>query len=382
MTTQASRFQRYLLPGLAFKSAVIGGGYATGRELAEFFLPSGPWGGLAAMTLSMVVWSVVCILTFLLARAIRAYDYRSFFQHLLGRGWWTFEVAYLALIVVVLAVFGAAAGELASTMFDWPRLVGTLLLVVVITAVVRAGTTAVERLFKLMSLFMYVVYALAACLILFRFGDDAMARMSSSSGLGPRWALDGLTYAGYNVFAAVSTLIVVRHLLCRRDAVVAGALAGPLAIVPAMVFYVCMLAFLPDIADAPLPSDVMLGKLGLPWFQWLFRLMIMVALLETGVALMASVDARIRSNWRERTGTEPGTALRTALVAAILLGAVFLADAIGLVALIAKGYRLLAYAVLATYVVPLLLYASKQLWTRRGDAFGPAVAPSTARSVG
>ena len=37
-----SRFQRFVLPGLAFKAVVIGGGYATGRELAEFFLPAGP----------------------------------------------------------------------------------------------------------------------------------------------------------------------------------------------------------------------------------------------------------------------------------------------------------------------------------------------------
>jgi len=44
----SSRFQRFLLPGFAFKAVVIGGGYATGRELAEFFLPSGPWGGVAA----------------------------------------------------------------------------------------------------------------------------------------------------------------------------------------------------------------------------------------------------------------------------------------------------------------------------------------------
>ena len=52
-TGGSSIFQRYLLPGFAFKAVVIGGGYATGRELAEFFLPSGAWGGLAAMALSM-----------------------------------------------------------------------------------------------------------------------------------------------------------------------------------------------------------------------------------------------------------------------------------------------------------------------------------------
>src|ERR1044072_7007374 len=44
----SSAFQRFVLPGLAFKAVVIGGGYATGREIAEFFLPAGPWGGVGA----------------------------------------------------------------------------------------------------------------------------------------------------------------------------------------------------------------------------------------------------------------------------------------------------------------------------------------------
>lgn len=59
MSASPSRFQRFLLPGLAFKSVVIGGGYATGRELAEFFLPSGPNGGMMGMLLTMAIWSVV-----------------------------------------------------------------------------------------------------------------------------------------------------------------------------------------------------------------------------------------------------------------------------------------------------------------------------------
>jgi len=95
----------------------------------------------------------------------------------------------------------------------------------------------------------------------------------------------------------------------------------------------------------------------------------MVALVETGVTLMASVDGRISVNWKERTGAAPGRGMRVAIIAAILLMAVFLADGIGLVALIAKGYRLLAYAILATYVVPLLAYSAWQIWTRRGQAF-------------
>src|ERR1700689_5832497 len=85
--SKSSWFQRYLLPGFAFKAVVIGGGYATGRELAEFFLPSGPQGGLLAILLAMVIWSVVCAVTFCLASATKSWTFRTFFQPALGPFW-------------------------------------------------------------------------------------------------------------------------------------------------------------------------------------------------------------------------------------------------------------------------------------------------------
>ena len=64
-------FQRYLLPGFVFESAVIAGGYATGRELVQFFLPAGPWGGVLGMIVSMLFWSAVLMVSFELARMAR-----------------------------------------------------------------------------------------------------------------------------------------------------------------------------------------------------------------------------------------------------------------------------------------------------------------------
>src|SRR5258707_13787981 len=92
-TKSPTWFQRFLLPGFAFKAVVIGGGYATGRELAEFFLPSGPWGGIAAMLLAMLIWSAVCGTTFLFAPAGGARGYLSFFHSLPGRGWIAVAIA-------------------------------------------------------------------------------------------------------------------------------------------------------------------------------------------------------------------------------------------------------------------------------------------------
>jgi uncharacterized membrane protein YkvI len=48
-------FQRYLLPGFAFKALVIGGGYTTGRELAEFFMPCGVRAGLCGMMVATAI---------------------------------------------------------------------------------------------------------------------------------------------------------------------------------------------------------------------------------------------------------------------------------------------------------------------------------------
>ncbi len=182
-TPSSSWFQRLLLPGLAFKAAVIGGGYATGRELAEYFIPSGPQGGVLAILVAMVCWSALCALTFVLAHATRSYDYRSFFNTLLGPFGFVFEIAYLVFMVLILAVFGAAAGAIGEAMFGWPKLVGTLLLVSGIGLFTAFGNHSVERLFKWVSFFLYGIYALFVVFVLTKFGSQAMQNFSAPAPL-------------------------------------------------------------------------------------------------------------------------------------------------------------------------------------------------------
>ncbi len=369
MAASASRprstwFQRLLLPGFAFKAVVIGGGYATGRELAEFFLPSGPWGGLAGMVLSMLVWSIVCAVTFEFARVSQAFDYRSFFQQLLGPFWLLFEIAYVLFVILILSVFGAAAGAIGAATLGLPMLAGTLALAAAIALVATFGNASVERLFKYVTFLLYGVYALFVVLSLSRFGDRVAASLSVPADTNG-WALGGLTYASYNVVGAVVILPVLRHLASRRDAVVAGLIAGPLAMLPALLFFTCMLAFYPAIAQQTLPSDFLLTQLRLPAFHLLFQLMIFAALLESGTGSVHAINERIAAAWRRQRGIELSHAARAGLAAALLTGCIFVADRFGLVALIGSGYRLLAYALLAVYIGPLLTVGVFRL--ARGD---------------
>lgn len=348
-----SWFQRFLLPGFAFKAVVIGGGYSTGREIAEFFVPLGPWGGVAAMALAMLLWSVICVVTFLLARRIGAHDYRPFFRALLGRGWIAFEGAYVFFFILILAVYGAAAGALGTAMFGWPTIAGVLLLMALIAAFTAFGNASVEWLFKYASFFLYGVYALFVIFGFQRFGAAIGASFGSAAPGTGGWAGAGITYASYNAVAAAVVLPTLRHLTSDRDAVVSGVLAGPLAIVPALLFFCCMMAFYPAIGAEVLPADFMLRQMGAPLLHGAFQVMIFTALLQSSVSSVHAVNERIAGVLAER-GRAFGPALRFACTAAILVIAVFAAAQFGLVALIAKGYRVLAWLLIATFLLPLL----------------------------
>jgi len=358
----SSAFQRFVLPGLAFKAVVIGGGYATGREIAEFFLPAGPWGGLAGLTLATLVWSLVCAITFVFARRLRERDYRSFFRALLGRAWPVFEIAYVLFVVLILAVFGAAAGAIAAAIFGVTPLVGTLCLMASIALGTAFGNQTVERVFTWVSVLLYGVYAAFVVFALSAFGDRISETFATAQGWNAGWLSGGLTYAGYNIVGAVVILPVTRHLTSDRDAVIAGITAGPLAMLPAFLFFICMCAFLPAIAGEALPSDYLLARLDHPWFRYLFQTMIFAALLESGTGAVHAINERVSNVWRARTGAALGSRARGAFALALLALCMLIADRVGLVALIANGYRALAYLLIAVYVVPLLTIG---LWRLR-----------------
>ena len=351
--SRAARLNRLLLPAFAFKAVVIGGGYATGREIAEYFLPYGPRGGLLAMALAALLWSAVCALTFVFARATQSADYQSFFRALLGRFAFVFEIVYLLLAVLLLSVFGAAAGVLGTALFGGPAIAGTLALAAGIAAAVCRGTGGVEVVFRVVTFLLYGTYGVFFAVCVVQFGGRIGATLSAAHAVPATWPIGGITYASYNIVGAVVILPVLRHLATPREAVVAGLICGPFAMLPALLFFVCMLAAYPAIGGAALPATVLLDRLNIPAFRVLFQLMIFAALLESGTGIVHAVNERFAHAWTARQGRALPSGARLGFAAVLLFFAAFIADRFGLVALIARGYRLIAAALLCVYVLPL-----------------------------
>ena len=226
------------------------------------------------------------------------------------------------------------------------------------------GNPSVERLFKYVSFLLYGVYVLFVALALTHFGARIPAGFATPAPMDG-WVLGGVTYASYNIVGAIVILPVLRHLTSDRDAVIAGLIAGPLAMIPALMLCCCMIAYYPQIASQTLPTDFLLQRMGVPWFHVLFQLMIFAALLESGTGAVHAINERIDNAWRRRHQVPLAHSARLGIALATLAGCMLLAQRFGLVTLIAKGYRGLAVLFLLVYVLPLLTLGVGRLWHRR-----------------
>jgi uncharacterized membrane protein YkvI len=361
-------FTRLLLPGFVFQSVVIAGGYGTGRELVEFFLTLGPAGGLKAMLVATLTWSAVCAVSFEFARVVRGYDYRRFFRELLGPGWVLFEICYVALLAVVLAVIAAAAGSMLRETFGLPYAIGVLGITAAVGWLVFAGSRTIERTTALWSLVLYAVYVVFFAWSLRQTGGTEPALPSEPAGSG--WLVGGLKYAAYNVAVIPAVLFTIRHARSRRDAVAAGVLAGPIAMIPGFLFYQAMVPHYPAIVDQALPAVYLLGLLDARWFLIVYQVVLFGTLIETGTGMIHAVNERVASAFAERRRSLPRW-VRPAVAVLLLLAATGLAR-FGLVALIARGYGTLTWAFLAVFVLPVLTWG---VW-RLSRMPQPAAAPS------
>ena len=351
-TIKRSFFSKYLLPGFVFQSVIIGGGYGTARELVEYFLRFGPVGGLLGMLLiTMVVWSVFLALTFEFTRLFRTYDYRTFFKELLGPFWPGFDLIYLCLLIIILAVLGSASGVLLRDNFGLPYLIGVIIMLAVVAYLTFKGTRIIEKFLSVWSIILYFVFALLLVFTLIKFGP-AVRESLSNSQIEPGWAISGFKYSFYNIASAVGVLFCLKHLETRKEALTAGFLGGIIAIVPALLLYISILGYYPGILKEELPSVYAFQGLGIPVLFITFQIVLYGTLIETGTALIHAVNERVQSAFNAR-GKEMPRAYRP-IIAAVFLLIAFGLSSFGLINLIAKGYGALSWGFLLVYLLPLV----------------------------
>lgn len=371
-------FQRYFVPGLVIMAVMVGGGYATGRELVEFFLAKGPATGLVGMITTALIMAAGAMVSFELARQFRAFDYRSFCRMYLGRFWWLFEFGYIAILLIILSVVSSAAGKLLADMLGSPEAVNSFAFVAMVALLVLFGSRFIERVIATWSLLFYLAYGVLLLVVVARFSDRIGAELAAQPIDYGAAIWSGISYTGYNIVVVPILIFVARNFRSRSEALIAGALAGPLILLPGFAMLLVLSAFYPAIRTAPIPVSDVLRHLDIPVLAITVRLVILGALIKTGTGMLHGLNERIARAVKERGRSMPQWA-RPVIAFSALGFAFYVAAAIGIVDLIKTGYRFSSYFFLIVFLLPVM---TRGIWLISQRGRGQPVAESpTGQSV-
>ena len=368
---------RYLVPGLLFHSVVIGGGYGTGNEIAQYFGIHGMGAGIVGMIVTTLVWAVVAAATFEFCRVFKTYDYNTMSQKLLGPVGYLYEVCYIILMLIVLGVINATASSMISDLTGWTGWIGVIILSLGIIYLILRGTETIEKVLSFWSYVLYAVYAVFMITCFVRFGpmiSEAFGAgrgeytkefinasgetiVSTIGGLSLGSAIvDGFKYSFYNLGIVPAILYTVRECETRKQAILCGLLAGIIGVVPAFLLLLAMGGALPEAVfnanNNGTAVSAIFAKLDMRWLYVIFEIVLFGTLIETGSGFIKAVDDRI-----EISAAKSGESTPTWVRPVVAIGLTLLGVAIstfGLTGLIAKGYGTICWGFLIVYVIPML----------------------------
>ena len=293
-------FGRLLLPGIVLQSVLIGGGYASGREVVEFGARFGVYGG-GTVVVVFFGFSLMAILTVELARLSRAYDYKAFMRQLIGWAWPAFDLLFGTMAVLIIAVMASAAANIMNQVLGLPPAAGTGLIILAVGTLCYFGTTLIEGFKSVGTALLYGAYLLFAAVVLTQqwpqlsdaFSAEGMAQFPQATASGALFA--GIIYVGYNLAVFPAVLFALHRQQSRRDTLTAGLIAGAMMTLPFALTWLCLLAYhqSAEVFAAPVPWLLMLEGAGGGWLLVVFALVMGWTLLETSVGLIHALLERV-----------------------------------------------------------------------------------------
>lgn len=352
---------RYVLPGIILQSVLIGGGYATGREIVEYGAKYGAMGWLSGFA-SFIGFSLMAILSFEMVRLFKLYDFKSLLKSLIGPFYRLFDVVYIMLMLIIIAVMSSATGAIVEQMTGLNYWVGVSVITVVVGILNFYGEKIIACFESVGTVLLYIGYISFSALVISQ-GSGHISQVMNTGDisftpdvtvLSALWT--GILYVGYNLVVFPASFFTIKEQTNTRQSVIGGLIAGLLMTIPWFMTYFAIMAFYPDtsVLAAPVPWLVMMTADKAPsWLFLFFGLVMGWTLIETATGMIHAMLGRIDKGLADSGRPAMARSRRAVLTIAILAASAVLAK-FGIIDLIAKGYKALSYAIIVLLLVPLL----------------------------
>ncbi len=334
-----------------------GGGFATGRQEASFFVQYG-WTAAWVPLLSMVLLGIAFYFGIEFARINKTFDYKNFvnklyapYEKIFAN---LFDLLYLYVILLATGAAIAGAASLIQQAMNLPYGLAVIITGAILLIFTVFGADLVRNASAGMSVFLIASLLLVTVLGI-KSGaaniSEVLATKPTTSGFG-KILLNGVLYASFQSML-IGAMVSVSDVLKTRKDTFNAALVG-IVINGAILLLVCymMLGYYPAIVKETLPVYFVTGQLGQSWLFVLYSLILFFALISTGVSFVFGGVKRFENAWS--SGNLQG---RRIILSVVFLTVAAGVSLFGLTAIVAKGYSSLGYICIFLNLIPLLVVA-------------------------
>lgn len=367
-------------------STHCGAGFASGTQELQFFANHG-WLGVLMPILTFVLIALTYYVGLETARQTDRWSYDAWSKEAYGKYSKVLTPAMDVSIVITTVAASAATiatgGLLVNEYLGLPVIVGSLLMVVIVTLLVIFGEEVVRKNATIMTIAILAIISIVIVAGLIKFGPD-IARLFSEGYVNPqatKWGISAsdetvpgnllnsllwaLTYAGFQISAIGGITSSFKGGETKEEskgAMIAGAVMNIL-----MLVGICLLIFsqMPDIylneTTRALPTIAVVNQLHIPILEVLYPILLFLALITTAVGFIFGMVQRIEPHIMKQ---ETNIVKKKAIIAVASLVVCYLVSRLGLMWIVQNAYKYLGIFNWIFIILPLWFLGYKAIARR------------------
>lgn len=256
-----------------YVGTVVGAGFATGREIVEFFSRFGFF-GLISILMSGYLFVMIGSKLMRMAAQINAKSYQEFNEYLFGK--WPSKIINIFMLVMLLgvsAVMLSGAGAVFEEQLGLPKTLGVIVTIILSYLVMLLGTRGLFAVntfvVPLMISFSFILMVLSLRM------PNFMQQLLFIPHADDGWksVVAPFSYAALNLGLAQAVLVPVAAEVKDDWTIKWGAIIGGLALTLILIASHFTLIMLPNVEIYEIPMAIIMKNLA-PFFYWIFVLVI------------------------------------------------------------------------------------------------------------
>ncbi|MEW9108909.1 YkvI family membrane protein [Cytobacillus gottheilii] len=276
-----------------YVGTVVGAGFATGREIVEFFSRFGLF-GLIGILMSGYIFIFMGSKMMRIAARIQAKSYQELNEYLFGRVLGSFlNVFMLIMLLGVCAVMLSGAGAVFEEQLGIPKNIGVLITIAISLLTIVRG---IKGLFAINVLVVPMMIAFSFMLMLFSMQlPDFWGNLVYIPYADDGWkaVIAPFSYTALNLALSQAVLVPVASDIKDDSSIKWGGILGGAALTVILLSSHAALVMLPDLESYNIPMAVVMKTLAAS-FYWIFVFVIYGEILTSVVGNAFGLERQIR----------------------------------------------------------------------------------------